>query len=148
MNRRNFIMTGASLAAGTLAGHAHSHHHPDPAFALAAATPNAEPAPPSGPLVSGSGEFRYRYVPEKLVLPPEVRMKNGHGLCRDTDGNIYFTFEPERVEADTRSLVRFAPDGTGAVLLGADNALAHGVTGIAEVVLGVRGGRTAGVGEG
>ena len=54
-------------------------------------------------------------------------MKNGHGLCRDRQGNIYFTFEPEKVEAQTRALVRFAPDGTGAVLLGTNNSLAHGV---------------------
>jgi hypothetical protein len=66
-------------------------------------------------------------VPAKLTLPPEVKMRNGHGLCRDTQGNIYFTFEPEKVEEQTRSLVRFAPDGTGPVLLGSDNALAHGV---------------------
>ncbi len=54
-------------------------------------------------------------------------MKNGHGLCHDTQGNIYFTFEPEQVEERTRCLVRFAPDGTEPVLLGADNTLAHGV---------------------
>jgi hypothetical protein len=54
-------------------------------------------------------------------------MRHGHGLCLDKEGNIYFTFEPEKVEADTRSLVKFAPDGTNPVLLGSDNTLAHGV---------------------
>jgi hypothetical protein len=78
-------------------------------------------------IISGTGDFQYEYVPDKLVLPAEVQMKNGHGLCRDAAGNIYFTFEPVKVEAGTRCLVRFAPDGTGAVLLGKDNALAQGV---------------------
>ncbi len=125
MNRRDFLFTGASFAAGTFAGHAHPHEHhfPDPNLELVADTQT----PPAGPIISGAGEFRYEYVPGKLVLPPEVKMKNGHGLCRDTAGNIYFTFEPEAVAPDTRCLVRFAADGTNPVLLGGDNALAHGV---------------------
>jgi hypothetical protein len=132
MNRRDFLLTSASLAAGTIAGHnhPHEHHFPDVAFQLAAADrpapPEAQPAS-SGPIVSGSGEFRYEYVPTRLVLPPEVKMRHGHGLCLDDAGNIYFTFEPEKLEADTRSLVRFAPDGANPVLLGSDNSLAHGV---------------------
>lgn len=132
MNRRDFLFTGASFAAGTFAGHAHPHEHhfPDAAFELAAANPpaSADSQPTgSGRIVSGSGDFRYEYVPTRLVLPAEVKMRNGHGLCLDTDGNIYFTFEPEKVEPDTRCLVRFAPDGTNPVLLGSDNAPAHGV---------------------
>ncbi len=126
MNRRRFMQTGASLAALAFSpsAQAHpSHHHVNEA--PFEATGNA--APPKTPVLSGYGEFRYQYVPEKLVLPDEVKMRNGHGLCRDTQGNIYFTFEPEKVEEQTRSLVRFAPDGTGPVLLGGDNALAHGV---------------------
>jgi sugar lactone lactonase YvrE len=54
-------------------------------------------------------------------------MKNGHGLCHDAEGNIYFTYEPMKVEAGTRCLVRFSPDGTNPKLLGNDNALADGV---------------------
>jgi hypothetical protein len=126
MNRRHFLQTTASLAAisFTAHGHAHSHHHGDEApFDAGAANAGA----PAGPIISGSGEFRYQYVPEKLALPPEVKMKNGHGLCHDDQGRIYFTFEPETVEDRTRCLVRFAPDGTGAALLGSDNTLAHGV---------------------
>lgn len=82
---------------------------------------------PAGTVVSGQGAFRYEYVPEKLKLPPEAHMRNGHGLCHDQEGNIYFTFEPEDVNEKTRVLVRFAPDGTGGVLLGDDNRLAAGV---------------------
>lgn len=113
MNRREFLLTSATLTAATLAG-----QH------LTAADAPA--------VVSGTGAFRYEYVPSRLVLPPEARMRNGHGLCLDSAGNIYFTFEPEKVEAATRCLVKFAPDGTNPQFLGADNALApgtpHGLT--------------------
>lgn len=54
-------------------------------------------------------------------------MRHGHGLCRDAAGNIYFTYEPEEISVETRTLVRFDPDGCNPVLLGPDNALAHGV---------------------
>ncbi|HWQ90343.1 MAG TPA: hypothetical protein VN673_01635, partial [Clostridia bacterium] len=77
-------------------------------------------------LQSGSGAFRYEFISTKLQLPPEVKMRHGHGLCRDPEGNIYFTFEPETVNDQTRCLVKFARDGTGATLLGPDNALAGG----------------------
>ncbi|HWX21707.1 MAG TPA: hypothetical protein VN578_17520 [Candidatus Binatia bacterium] len=126
MNRRRFIEVNISLAAAALSGHAHSHHHVDEAPFEEAG--NASPAKePASPIISGSGDFRFQYVPDRLPLPPEVKMKNGHGLCLDAQDNIYFTFEPEKVEEHTRCLVRFAPDGTGPVLLGSDNALAHGV---------------------
>ncbi len=127
MNRRDFLHAGASLATGVFTGTLPSHHHvSEPLWALAANFAGADPGP-APPCISGTGDFRYEYVPEKLVLPESVRMRNGHGLCRDMAGNIYFTFEPEQVDVQTRCLVRFAPDGTGATLLGNDNALAHGV---------------------
>ena len=124
LNRRGFLHGTVSMAAVTAAGQVHSHH--SVVEAPLEAAPGGSPAG-GQPVASGSGKFRYEYVPEKLVLPPEVRMKNGHGLCRDTAGNIYFTFEPEEVREQTRCLARFSPDGAGAVLLGADNALARGV---------------------
>jgi len=116
MKRRDFLLSSTTLATGALK--------------LAAADAPAADAPEAsgaGPLISGSGAFRYQYLPEKLVLPPEVNMRNGHGLCHDAMGNIYFTFEPVTVEAATRCLVRFAPDGTRPELLGSDNTLAFGV---------------------
>jgi TAT (twin-arginine translocation) pathway signal sequence len=128
MNRRDFLQTSASLAAAAATGQAHAHPHHQATAALENAAGNdTASGSPSGPIVSGSGDFRYEYVAEKLVLPDSVKMKNGHGLCMDKAGNIYFTFEPQKVEAETRCLVRFAPDGTNAVLLGSDNTLAHGV---------------------
>ncbi len=112
MNRRKFLISSSStLAAG--------------AINLTAA--DATPPAGGGSVISGSGSFRYQYLPDKLVLPPEVQMRNGHGLCHDAKGNIYFTYEPEKVEAATRCLLRFAPDGTRPELLGPDHALAFGV---------------------
>lgn len=123
INRRRFIYVGASLTAAALTAEAHSHHYVNEAAAEPAPSGTADP---HAPIVSGTGDFRYQYDPAKLTLPPEVKMRNGHGLCLDSSGNIYFTFEPEKVEEQTRCLVRFAPDGTGPNLLGSDNALAHG----------------------
>jgi sugar lactone lactonase YvrE len=122
MKRRRFLQVGISLSAALVA-HAHEHHVLQ---ARAEDNQGGEAPPPSGPITGGSGEFRYEYVPGKLKLPTEVKMRHGHGLCRDAAGNIYFTYEPEKVEPQTRCLVRFNPDGTGAELLGTDNALAHG----------------------
>ena len=122
MNRRHFI--GTSLAGAALASHSH-HHMLAPQAEAAEAGPQPS-GPPSGPVMGGAGDFRYEYVPEKLVLPSSVKMRHGHGLCCDARGNIFFTFEPEIVREETRCLVRFAPDGSEATLLGSDNALAHG----------------------
>jgi len=111
---------------------AHPHHaddnHDRPAVLLAA----ANTAAPSG--WSGFGRDHQRQQRAPLpVCPGEAHFAAGgqnaqwSRLCRDTDGNIYFTFEPEKVEDSTRVLVRFDPDCSGATLLGSDNALAPGV---------------------
>lgn len=110
------------LGANSLQGHPHGHE----SAAAAAPAPVPVATTNASPIVSGSGAFRYQYIPSKLQLPETVRMRHGHGLVRDTNGDIYFTYEPEVVEPNTRVLVRFAPDGTGATLLGADNSLAYG----------------------
>ena len=123
MNQNLLACLALCLAGFVPAARAHSHHGDD--------SPAPTNAPAPGPLstnkiMSGSGDFRYEYAPERLVLPPQVQMRHGHGLCHDTNGNIYFTFEPMKVEADTRCLVRFNPDGTHPKLLGKDNTLAYG----------------------
>lgn len=112
------LLAAASCLTPCLLG-AHPHVTTDVSALPAAASDRT--------IVSGSGAFRYEFVREKLVLPPEVDMKHGHGLCRDDRGNIYFTYESKKVEAATRALVRFDPDGTHATFLGSDNALAQGV---------------------
>ena len=130
MNRIVVLWLVLGLSAVTPRAVAHPHHVQDPPMKLAAAAPQAggtASADKPTRIISGSGSFRYEYIPEKLVLPPEVHMRNGHGLCRDAAGNIYFTYEPEKIEPGTRCLVRFAPDGTHPQLLGNDNTLAQGV---------------------
>jgi len=37
---------------------------------------------------------------------------------QDTQGNIFYTFQPASIREETRVLVRFQPDGTGGTLLG------------------------------
>ncbi len=74
-----------------------------------------------------ASRLRFEHAPDRMALPAGVKMRHGHGLCRDGSGNIYFSYEPENIQEHTRTLIRFAPDGTGATLLGADNALAFGV---------------------
>eukprot|EP00051_Salpingoeca_urceolata_P028490 m.487151 g.487151 ORF g.487151 m.487151 type:complete len:364 (+) comp24823_c0_seq1:118-1209(+) len=84
-------------------------------------------APLSGPVISGSGKFRYQYDPTKLVLPESVQLLNGHGLTRDQAGNIYFTYESlNKGDPSVRAIVRFLPDGSNGTLLG-DASLAQGV---------------------
>ncbi len=115
------VTCGAALLAFHAVGHP---HHAELAPAEVASAASALDL--SEKIISGSGAFRYEFVPDKLKLPPEVKMRHGHGLCRSSDGHIYFTYEPETVEATTRVLVRFEPDGSSPALLGSDNALAHG----------------------
>ena len=57
-------------------------------------------------------------MPSKVPVPSGVSILNGHGLCKDREGNIYFTFQPSQVNASTQCLLRFAPNGTEPVLLG------------------------------
>lgn len=72
-------------------------------------------------IISGQGDWRYQFVPDLVKLPsPQTNNDlNGHGLTKDNDGNIYFTFVPKTVGNDTQVLVKFKPDGTKGLLLGA-----------------------------
>jgi hypothetical protein len=84
MNRRRFMQTSASLAALAFTPHGHAHSHHQVNEAPFEATGSA--APPKEPLISGQGEFRYQYVPEKLALPDEV-VPHGLNIDVDKDGN-------------------------------------------------------------
>lgn len=80
-------------------------------------------------VIGGTGQLRWRYLPDRLQLPPGVQMQHGHGLAQDHEGgNIYFTYVPMMVAEGTRVLIRFDPNGkeTGQ-LLGSDNTLSLGV---------------------
>ena len=83
---------------------------------------SAVKAPP-GPIRTGQGDFIYEYQPSLLQVPPSPKsggqnVLNGHGIARDKEGYIYFTFQPTNVAEDTQVLVKFNPDGTKGVLLG------------------------------
>lgn len=77
-------------------------------------------------LVSGQGEMVFDYVPELMALPAGLEIKNAHGLAVDLAGQIYLTYDSEDLSADTRALVRWAPNGTSPVLIGSNNTLANG----------------------
>jgi hypothetical protein len=97
-------------------------------FALALAlvqAGSAAAAPRGSGIISGQGEWQYEYMPNLLQLPSSVDLLNGHGLCKDHAGNIYFTYQSATVAESTRALIKFLPDGTGAQLLGNDNTLAQ-----------------------
>jgi hypothetical protein len=59
-----------------------------------------------------------------LISPQQLL--NGHGLCRDDDGNLYFTYQPTTVTPTTQALVRFDNGLQRATLIG-DPKLALGV---------------------
>ena len=68
----------------------------------------------AGPVISGSRAFRYQYVPEKLVLPPERKDAPRPRPVPRYRGPHLFHLRAGKSRADTRVLVRFEPDGTGA----------------------------------
>ena len=41
-----------------------------------------------------SGDFKYQFMPELVNLPSSEsgNDENGHGVCKHTDGSIFFTF--------------------------------------------------------
>jgi len=71
-----------------------------------------------GQVISGSGNWTYQYEPTLLQFNQSDNMANGHGLCKDTAGNIYFTFQAKSIKDASQVLVRFSPDGTKSVMLG------------------------------
>jgi hypothetical protein len=88
----------------------------------------------SGAVISGNGEWKYEYMPSKLALPGQaadsLRLGNGHGLCKDKEGNIYFTFDPAKtVSESSQVLAKYSPDGETVVMLGEKGpaGLARGV---------------------
>eukprot|EP01052_Picozoa_sp_SAG31_P013219 SAG31_NODE_791_length_12069_cov_22.664411_2_plen_344_part_00 len=77
----------------------------------------------AAPIRSGQGDFVYEYQPQLLSVPPSplsggVNVLNGHAVTTDSKGNIYLTFQPANLAADTQCLARWKPDGTGGELLG------------------------------
>lgn len=99
-------------------------------FAIASVVAIAASAPAAVPpqsVISGTGRFRYQYMPALLALPPSVDLLHGHGLTKDAAGNIYFTYASSNLtDPGVRALIKYNPDGTGGTLLG-NATLAQGV---------------------
>ena len=76
MNRRQFLHTGASLAAIAFTSQAAPHHSANEAPFDSS---GAQAPPLDHPIVSGSGEFRFEFVPDKIMLP-----QIGRASCRET----------------------------------------------------------------
>lgn len=70
----------------------------------------------SSQIIGGQGQFRFEYVPEKLVMPAGTSVGDSHGWAVDADNNIYLTYNP--AAGDTNCLVRWAPDGTQGQVFG------------------------------
>jgi hypothetical protein len=45
------------------------------------------------PIIGGSGNFRYQYMPDLLKAPAGASLTNCHGLVTDADANIYLTYQ-------------------------------------------------------
>jgi hypothetical protein len=85
------------------------------------------------PVVMSSGEItrlRYKYDETLLQLPADApEMLNGHGLAKDVDGNVYFTYElaSDAAKGAAQCLVRFSPsDGYAIGVMEGDGALSEG----------------------
>eukprot|EP00418_Pyrodinium_bahamense_P002525 CAMPEP_0179015156 /NCGR_PEP_ID=MMETSP0796-20121207/2643_1 /TAXON_ID=73915 /ORGANISM="Pyrodinium bahamense, Strain pbaha01" /LENGTH=374 /DNA_ID=CAMNT_0020710775 /DNA_START=12 /DNA_END=1136 /DNA_ORIENTATION=+ len=87
----------------------------------------AEAAFSVAPIIGGQGDFRYKFLPRRLALPSGVRMQHAHGWAVDKKSNIYLTYAPEPGSSDKHCLIRWAPDGTNATLLGPGDSLCAGV---------------------
>lgn len=75
-------------------------------------------------IIGGQGQFRYQYDPTKLVMPEGTQVQDAHGFAIDAEGNIFHTYVPNAT--DKGCLVRFAPDGTGGVVVPMDPKLCKG----------------------
>ena len=86
-----------------------------------------------------SGDFKYQFMPELVNLPSSEsgNDENGHGVCKHTDGSIFFTFVrasasrslshphdvrraqvPKKVDNSTQVLMRCDPSGANCKMLG------------------------------
>ena len=76
--------------------------------------------PPVLLLLSGQGDWEFEFQESLVNLPASEsgNDQNGHGVCKDTDGTIFFTFVPKKVTAATQVLAQWKPDGTGVTMLG------------------------------
>ena len=76
-------------------------------WALCVASSVAFPTTDDTPIIGGSGDFRYQYMPDLVNPPPSaINMTNAHGLEVDADGFIYLTYDNDG-KADKNCLIRW-----------------------------------------
>mmetsp|Transcript_37847 Transcript_37847/g.68399 ORF Transcript_37847/g.68399 Transcript_37847/m.68399 type:complete len:332 (+) Transcript_37847:52-1047(+) len=68
-------------------------------------------------IIGGQGDFRFEYVPDKLVMPAGTHVVHSHGLVVDDTNNIYLTYVPVPNSSDSNCLVRWDPAGRNGVVL-------------------------------
>jgi DNA-binding beta-propeller fold protein YncE len=80
----------------------------------------------AGPIIGGSGDFKYQYMPELLQAPAGAVITNAHGLVIDGGNNIILTYQNDG-KTDKNCLIKWKPDGTGGEFLtGGGSALCDG----------------------
>ena len=89
---------------------------------LALAPAAATAAAAAAPIIGGSGEFRYQYMPGLLQLPEGAEIQDAHGLEVDEQHNIYLTYANwnngvQSNGTDEHCLIRWSPDGTGGTFM-------------------------------
>ena len=71
------------------------------------------------PIIGGSGDFRYQYMPDLLKPPAGATLVNCHGLAVDKDQNIILTYQNDG-KTDPHCLIKWNPDGTGGAFASKD----------------------------
>jgi len=61
-----------------------------------------------GPIIGGSGKFRYQYMPNLLVAPKGASLVNCHGLSIDKDENIIMTYQNDG-KTDPHCIIKWNP---------------------------------------
>ena len=105
--------------------------------------------PMDAPIIGGSGDFKYQYMPDLLKMPDGAVLVNAHGLVTDAENNIYLTYQNDGKLDKNNCLVRWKPDGTAGEFMTGGNATLcsgtpHGLTIATELCSGKPHGLTIG----
>ncbi|MFO0830172.1 MAG: hypothetical protein U0572_18670 [Phycisphaerales bacterium] len=68
--------------------------------------------PPAGPIVTGTGDQRYRVEHDWLTPPPDIVWGDTHGLAQDARGRIYVSHTVHPTSTKKDAIVVFDRDGT------------------------------------
>jgi hypothetical protein len=116
-SRRSFLKTAAATAAAASAG-----SFTPRVFA------RTDDKSGKGPLVLGSGDYRYECVHDWLTPPSGLLWGDTHGVAQDESGRIYIAHTVHADSAKPDAVVVFGSDGTFSTAWGADfRGGAHGL---------------------